>query len=926
MKKTLILLVVMLFSVVSFGQKLPFQGKLIENGQNVEGTHSFVFEITELGWSETHNDVTVTDGLYFVVLGSINPLPDSLFYGVTERYLNISVDGTFLTSVTLFKPLSSPFEGNEITVKNSAGYNVGKLAVAADTVGEYGLLELTDPLGKPNILLGAIGETGNNGEIHLKNANEESTVILSSDEKAGSLKVKGQTLSEIDVRFYEDSNGNKELPSISLFVDSFYYARLSTVKVDTSIFGRLTLSSKDESWNIMRSDAHFLYKNGIPLSQYRIQDWGGIGHSAFLDLRGPNSTNIEMTSKHWVNADLPWFKLVGSQNQDAIQMSVYEDSTETAYINLFSLNQKESFLTTNSLVFKDFAYGQSHLIDLGTNNNSGNGSVGYLNLSGPNSTNIWLGSRDWESSDLPQINLHGNDNFHGMEISVAPNQDGIQHGFINLWSENGNSLQLSPFNFGIEKVKMFNEPSDSNKTGHIHVLGPNTLNISMGGKHWENNADLPYLHFFGTNDGNGDFHAIDVSVINDQEQSGYINLADKSGRSLWASTREMKLHNTNGSHLVRIGINNDEQNNEWGAFELGSYENKLAYIDSRRMALIDVDNTYRDLANLFTHNYSGNGWSGNLNLFGPNSINFEVGAHGDEPDRAFLNMNGASNENRVHISIDKDAEGIEKGTMSLISGDSIALNLSPDGINLDKISINRLSNENGVSSEMLLWGNNSPNVQLGSQWGNSNLGYFQLITDKPDGNGGFFEGVRIQANSDSTDSWGSMILFKNQDWNIIMDGNSGNISIAGNLAQNSDIRLKRDIVQLTGTLNKLKEIRGVSYFWKKDKAKNNPQIGLIAQEVEKVYPELVATKDDGFKTLNYPQMVSVLVEAVKELNEKVEKLKNENLKIEAQLQVSQKNTLKIEELEKEMKLMVEKVMLQMPLKEKDNNSTSLNIN
>ena len=93
-------------------------------------------------------------------------------------------------------------------------------------------------------------------------------------------------------------------------------------------------------------------------------------------------------------------------------------------------------------------------------------------------------------------------------------------------------------------------------------------------------------------------------------------------------------------------------------------------------------------------------------------------------------------------------------------------------------------------------------------------------------------------------------------------------------------------------------LRGVSYNWKdKDKSLKN-QIGVIAQEVEEVYPEFVHTNDEGYKSVNYSQMVAVLIEAVKELNAKVETLASENSDLKAEL--TKVNTLeeKINRLEK----------------------------
>lgn len=86
----------------------------------------------------------------------------------------------------------------------------------------------------------------------------------------------------------------------------------------------------------------------------------------------------------------------------------------------------------------------------------------------------------------------------------------------------------------------------------------------------------------------------------------------------------------------------------------------------------------------------------------------------------------------------------------------------------------------------------------------------------------------------------------------------------------SDENYKKDINTLTDALEMTAELRGVSFKWKDN---DQPSIGLIAQEVEKVVPEVVTTTD-GKKTLNYDAIIGLLVESIKELKARVEKLEN----------------------------------------------------
>jgi len=94
----------------------------------------------------------------------------------------------------------------------------------------------------------------------------------------------------------------------------------------------------------------------------------------------------------------------------------------------------------------------------------------------------------------------------------------------------------------------------------------------------------------------------------------------------------------------------------------------------------------------------------------------------------------------------------------------------------------------------------------------------------------------------------------------------------------SDQRLKDDVQTIDNALDKVSNLRGVSYTWNNGSRKGQKDLGLIAQEVEQVLPELVREKEmpmiDGgtYKTVDYEKIVGVLIEAVKELTDKVNKL------------------------------------------------------
>lgn len=101
-----------------------------------------------------------------------------------------------------------------------------------------------------------------------------------------------------------------------------------------------------------------------------------------------------------------------------------------------------------------------------------------------------------------------------------------------------------------------------------------------------------------------------------------------------------------------------------------------------------------------------------------------------------------------------------------------------------------------------------------------------------------------------------------------------NINMAGasSIQFPSDRRKKKDIEDLQATLIKIRQLQPKSYKWK---ANNQEQMGLIAQELQKIYPTLVQTTSDGTLSVDYIQLTPVLIQGVKELDKENKKLKTD---------------------------------------------------
>lgn len=108
----------------------------------------------------------------------------------------------------------------------------------------------------------------------------------------------------------------------------------------------------------------------------------------------------------------------------------------------------------------------------------------------------------------------------------------------------------------------------------------------------------------------------------------------------------------------------------------------------------------------------------------------------------------------------------------------------------------------------------------------------------------------------------------------------------GTWATSSDIKWKRDVQTLAGTLEKLDQIRGVSYYFKtedfpEEGFSERKQIGVIAQELEAVFPELVFTDDNGDKSVDYGKLSAVLLQAVKEQQKTIQNMEQRIQQLES---------------------------------------------
>ena len=157
-----------------------------------------------------------------------------------------------------------------------------------------------------------------------------------------------------------------------------------------------------------------------------------------------------------------------------------------------------------------------------------------------------------------------------------------------------------------------------------------------------------------------------------------------------------------------------------------------------------------------------------------------------------------------------------------------------------------------------------------------------------DAAGGVGQGLAIQGSTNSGGSWQSCAYFSTMTGdlsstfygpvNVGTAGAPGTVN-AGSFLYFSDARLKENVVPVSDALEKIERLTGVNFVFK-----NNPgvkRLGLIAQDVEPVVPEIVSTQADGMKSVDYAALTGLLIEGMKAQQREIDALKERVAKLEA---------------------------------------------
>ena len=216
------------------------------------------------------------------------------------------------------------------------------------------------------------------------------------------------------------------------------------------------------------------------------------------------------------------------------------------------------------------------------------------------------------------------------------------------------------------------------------------------------------------------------------------------------------------------------------------------------------------------------------------------------------------------------------GTNTIASGtNSVAIGNNLNATEIYSVAIGTLNTSSGYASTTLgdsNWASGRASMAIGAgtiaeDYAMLSIGTWSLPLENPNpsqfsnSNTAFLIG-----NGPNADSRSNAVQ-------ILFDGTT---TIAGDLSINSDARLKANIISLGNTLGKVLQIDGKSYTMKKDDKKKQ-KIGVLAQDIEKVFPELVS-ESNGVKSVNYQGLVPVLINALKEQQSEIDVLKDQERK------------------------------------------------
>jgi hypothetical protein len=212
--------------------------------------------------------------------------------------------------------------------------------------------------------------------------------------------------------------------------------------------------------------------------------------------------------------------------------------------------------------------------------------------------------------------------------------------------------------------------------------------------------------------------------------------------------------------------------------------------------------------------------------------------------------------------------GTLSGTGSInISGTIAATSYTGNGSGLTGVVASDANTLDGIDSASFLRSDVADQKTSGTLTFNDNV----LLTL---GTGNDFELFHDGTNNYIDLNLGDLFVRDTATTRFTFARTTGNFTATGEVTAYSDITLKDNIEVVADPLTKILSIRGVTYTRKDLEDKETRHMGVIAQEVEQYFPEVVHTTEDGVKTVNYGAMAGAFIEAFKEQQKQIDELKS----------------------------------------------------
>lgn len=272
-------------------------------------------------------------------------------------------------------------------------------------------------------------------------------------------------------------------------------------------------------------------------------------------------------------------------------------------------------------------------------------------------------------------------------------------------------------------------------------------------------------------------------------------------------------------------------------------------------------------------------------------IGFTPGTNEIAPNNENVTLNNASMWGEVRLKVSSGELVVNPNQMGL--GAYVGINTQNP---IASLSVNSLNN--GATADFLSTNSNKAYIQFSGNNGTSHTskGFLGVLdqsenlsigTFNTNTTGHLFFETQNQKRMFITNT-GQTFIGDITDFSNSLFSNPASLNICGNARAsgnfnanaftcNSDERYKTAIKPIENALKKVEQLNGVNYFWNtkafpKNGFSNTLQTGLIAQQVETIFPELVSTNEIGYKSVDYVSLTAVLVEAIKEQQQKITQL------------------------------------------------------